>query len=182
MNILGIDPGSRLAGFACLQIANPKKAPITGYRVLDAGVIKLAPELDFAQKLYQLSKNVGELIRTLEVDVLAIEKAFTYLNPASGLKIGEVRGAILAQAASQSLTICEYTPKRVKKLTTGNGNATKLEVANAVKNLLKIKLNDAPFDVTDAIAIALSYAFENQSNNKTTNPLTSSLAHENLLD
>lgn len=156
MIIIGIDPGSKVAGFGVLAI------PDTGFnwrqvQVLDAGAIKVASRESPAAKLSQVAAAVKQLVASHGADCLVLESAFFGVNARSALKLGEVRGAVVALLAAEPVELFEVSPSFVKKQVTGNGHADKAEIKAAVTNLLKIQLGDCPYDVSDALAIALAF-------------------------
>jgi crossover junction endodeoxyribonuclease RuvC len=157
MRILGIDPGSRIAGFGCIESGIKGT---TAFKIVDAGVIKLTATASFTERLGTLYQTIDDLIDELQPEMFCIEKAFTFINPSSALKLGEIRGACLACALKHKLPIGELAPKTVKMLITGNGNASKQQVSTFVEKILKFQRGALPYDVTDALAIALSQGLQ----------------------
>lgn len=161
MRILGIDPGSRIAGFGCLEPRSPlHPASMAAFKIVDAGVIRLQSNMTFTQRLSFLYQTIDKLIIELKPDVFAIEKAFTFINPSSALKLGEIRGACIACALEHKLIVKEIAPKSVKKMITGNGNASKEQVCLFIQKFLNFERGQLPHDVTDALAIALSQSMQ----------------------
>lgn len=155
--VLGIDPGSKVAGFGVLE------CPDAGFNwrqlvVKDAGAIKVAASQSPASKLCQVADAVKSLVHSHKADCVVLESAFFGVNARSALKLGEVRGAVVAQLAAEPVALFEVTPSFVKKQVTGNGHAGKADVKAAVCNLLKIQLGASPYDVSDALAIALAFS------------------------
>lgn len=161
MIVLGIDPGSKVAGFGVLEL------PDGGFNwrqlsVKDAGAIRVAAGESPATKLGQVADAVRALVTKHSADCLVLESAFFGVNARSALKLGEVRGAVVAQFAADPIAMFEVAPSFVKKQVTGNGHASKDDVKAAVSNLLKIQLGDCPHDVSDALAIALAFSISCQ--------------------
>jgi crossover junction endodeoxyribonuclease RuvC len=154
--ILGIDPGSRIVGFAVLRgkIARPRMP--RDFEVVDAGVIKAKAELSVPERLGLIHEAVHGLAGELAPTHCAIEKAFHGINAASAIKLGEARGAILAAVRRHGLSIFEITPAEVKRTIACKGSASKEDVCRAVTALLGFDRGKLPFDATDAVAIALA--------------------------
>ncbi|MGE0172905.1 MAG: crossover junction endodeoxyribonuclease RuvC [Oligoflexales bacterium] len=157
MRILGIDPGSKVTGFAILSSDKTVRLQPSDFTVLDAGALKPHPSISVFEKMTSLHQAVGDLIAEWKPDVCVIEKAFVGINVSSALRLGEVRGAIIAAFGSRKTKIVEVAPKTVKRVITGNGNATKEDVLQCIKLLMKVEIGNLPFDVSDALAIALYY-------------------------
>lgn len=161
MIIIGIDPGSKVAGFGVLAV------PDSGFdwrqvQVIDAGAITVAVRESPAAKLSQVAAAVKELVARHSADCLVLESAFFGVNARSALKLGEVRGAVVASLAAEPVEMFEVAPSFVKKQVTGNGHAGKDAVKAAVSQLLRIQLGDCPYDVSDALAIALAFGLSCQ--------------------
>ena len=92
-------------------------------------------------------------------DEFAIEAPFYGKNPQSMLKLGRAQGVAMAAALNKGIPIFEYAPKRVKQSVTGNGNASKEQVAGMVKNILNLKTTHSKHDASDAVAIAICHHF-----------------------
>jgi len=152
LRLLGIDPGSRFTGFACIESNTGEHT----FSLLGAGVLKPKSSADYCQRLGVLLSGFQSLLEEYRPDQIIIEKAFVHKNVSSALKLGEVRGAYLATAMQRGAKIGQVAPKKVKKLVTGNGNASKEFVAECVSRLLNLDFSNAKNDVTDAAAIALS--------------------------
>jgi len=148
MLTLGIDPGSKVTGFGIVDGKNV---------CVMYESFKLSPKMDFADKLNALHRRVIEIINIFHPTETAIEKAFVFMNATTALKLGEVRGSLIAAVRNCNLPVYEYTPTSIKRLLTGYGRATKEEVKVAVENILHTKINDKGNNATDALAIALCH-------------------------
>jgi crossover junction endodeoxyribonuclease RuvC len=155
MRILGIDPGSLIAGFACIERRDLRTVNPRDFSIVTAGVVRTEAKEPLWRRLGQIHLAVGELVRELEPQICVIEKAFYGANVSTAIKLGEVRGAVIAGAYASGLQIAEVTPAEVKKTIAGNGRASKEQVALAIEALMKFKRGVLPFDATDALAIAL---------------------------
>lgn len=156
MIIVGIDPGSQVAGFGVLEVPDSAFS-WRDVQVLDAGAIRMAAKESPASKLGQVAEAVQGIAAKHQADCVVLEAAFFGVNARSALKLGEVRGAVVARLAAEPLALFEVSPSFVKKQIAGSGQASKAEVKAAVQTLLKIELGDCPFDVSDALAIALCF-------------------------
>jgi crossover junction endodeoxyribonuclease RuvC len=146
--ILGIDPGTNLLGYAILEI-DGSKAKLVTY-----GVIKLKGEEDHQSKLKEIYLQLQEIIETYLPKQMAIEAPFYAKNVQSLIKLGRAQGVAIAAGITMGLRIEEYLPKKVKVAVTGNGNASKEQVAAMLEHILKVKLNAEYLDATDALAVA----------------------------
>lgn len=155
--ILGIDPGTLVMGYGLVHIQNNKLSLIT----LD--VIKLDKLDEHADRLKKIFERVIELIEQYKPDELAIEAPFFGKNVQSMLKLGRAQGVAIAAALSKNIPMTEYSPKKIKMSITGNGNASKEQVAAMLENLLNFKHDDKYLDATDALGAAVCHYFQNKT-------------------
>ncbi len=155
--ILGIDPGTLVMGYGLIHIQNNKLSLIT----LD--VIKLDKLDEHADRLKKIFERVVELIDQYKPDELAIEAPFFGKNVQSMLKLGRAQGVAIAAALSKNIPMTEYSPKKIKMSITGNGNASKEQVAAMLESLLNFKHDDKYLDATDALGAAVCHYFQNKS-------------------
>lgn len=151
MIILGIDPGTIKTGYAILEVKERKML------LKEAGLIKI--------KTKELQSQICEIVEALDVifanhqiKEVAIEDMFYAHNPQSVIKLAQFRGAVALKIIQIFGNFAEYTPLQVKKAVTGNGKAAKEQVAFMVKNMLGIKQEIKPLDITDAIAVSITHA------------------------
>ena len=147
MRILGIDPGSRVAGYALLDI-EPAMKPIA------AGSWKLHSKPDLASRLSTLAIELRRIIDVYHPTHLAIELSFLADNPRTALILGHARGVVLSEAYQAGLEIFEISATEVKKIVTGQGRADKQLVAQVISSLLKLDFTKLSYDASDAMAIA----------------------------
>lgn len=151
--VLGIDPGSRITGYAVLAESSRRGEP----RVLEAGIIKLPGTDSIEARLGQLHADVRELIDRLSPSVMAIEKLYShYAHPQTAVVMAHARGVILLAARQAGLPIDHLPSTEVKKSITGHGHASKEQVQYAVTAQLGLPEPPKPVDVSDALAIALT--------------------------
>lgn len=161
VRVLGIDPGSLITGFGCVEgeARGAGVARVGGaedVRVVDGGVIRLKREWVLADRLVQLHEDVRGLLSTLKPDVMAVEAIFTHVErPASVIVMGHARGVILLAARQASVPIRELRPAEVKRAIAGHGQAKKAQIQRAIAAELGLDTESAPADMADALAVAL---------------------------
>lgn len=121
------------------------------------GIFDLRKQPDHQSKLKEIFLQVQEVIETYLPQHLAIEAPFYGKNVQSMLKLGRAQGVAMAAAITMGLDIHEYAPKKIKMAITGNGNASKEQVAAMLKSRMNIVLDDKYLDATDALATAVCH-------------------------
>jgi crossover junction endodeoxyribonuclease RuvC len=152
--ILGIDPGTSVMGYGVIKISGNKMT------MLQYGVIHLSKYANHEIKLRKIFDRVTSLIEDYLPDEVALEAPFYGKNIQSMLKLGRAQGVAMAAALQKDLPITEYAPKKVKMSVTGNGNASKEQVAEMLKTLLGIKEVPKLLDATDALGVAVCHHFQ----------------------
>jgi len=151
--ILGIDPGTNVMGYGIIEVAKGK------IRLLECNVLKLKSTLSHEVKLKKIFERVTELIEEFIPDEIALEAPFYGKNVQSMLKLGRAQGVAMAAALVKEIPIKEYAPKKIKQSITGNGNASKEQVAAMLHTILPLKLKTTLLDATDALAVAICHHF-----------------------
>ena len=140
---------------------------IKGQRVtmLAMGVIDLRKCGDGYLKLGRIYERVRGIIEEYLPDELAIESPFCGKNVQSMLKLGRAQGVAIAAAISRDVPIHEYAPLKIKMAITGQGQASKEQVAAMLKRLLRIDDGDMPkfMDATDALAAAYCHFLQQKA-------------------
>ena len=159
MRVLGIDPGLRLTGYACLEDGTPsERALLAGgtCAIIEAGVFRLSRVgRSLSDRLAELDRDIREAIDRLRPEVVAVEALFAhYKHPATAILMGHGRGVVLLAIKSAGLELVELKPAEVKKSMTGYGQATKSQMQQAVQGAFGLESAPEPADVADAIAIA----------------------------
>ena len=154
--IIGIDPGTNVMGYGILGI-NGKKPQLVAM-----GVIKLSKFDDHYMRLRRIYERVSVLVKQYLPDEMAIEAPFFGKNVQSMLKLGRAQGVAMAAALTRDIPIVEYEPRKIKMAITGNGAASKEQVAEMLRRILSIDKDDMPdfLDATDALAAALCHFYE----------------------
>lgn len=157
--IMGIDPGTNIMGYAFIGV-NGNRA-----RLIAMGVIDLRKCNDTYMKLGEIFNRVQGLIASFLPDELAIEAPFFGKNVQSMLKLGRAQGVAIAAAISRQVPIHEYAPLKIKMAITGNGGASKEQVADMLKRMLNISSADMPqfMDATDALGAAFCHFIQRNS-------------------
>ena len=154
--ILGIDPGTLVMGFGLIQIEGPR------ILLLEMGVLKLSKFKEHQRRLQLIYNKVQELTRLYSPSEVAIEAPFFGKNVQSMLKLGRAQGVAIAAALSRDIPVIEYSPKKIKMSITGNGNASKEQVAAMLGQVLGIKSQQDYLDATDALGAALCHFYQNR--------------------
>jgi crossover junction endodeoxyribonuclease RuvC len=152
--ILGLDPGTNVMGYGVILVHR------NSLKLLQFGVIHLAKYRSHELKLGKIFERVTNLIEEFSPDEVALEAPFYGKNVQSMLKLGRAQGVAMAAALKNGIPITEYAPKKVKQSVTGNGNASKEQVAEMIKTLLKFNEQPKLLDATDALAVALCHHFQ----------------------
>lgn len=184
VRILGVDPGTVVVGFGCLEVhddeapagaalpplalrgANTVRAGGRGrVRVVEVGALRLGPRgRPLPERLGELARHLRGLVARLLPDEIALEEAFQGKSVQSGLRIGEARGVVLAESAQCRLPVHQFAPARIKRCITGQGTARKETVAAMLRHLLGSGLDGRlPADATDALAVAMTRAEERRA-------------------
>ncbi len=163
--ILGIDPGTRIMGYGVIKVSQTA-GNAKNLQLLRHGVIHLSKYKGHELKLKKIFERMLGIIDEFHPDEVALEAPFFGKNIQSMLKLGRAQGVAMAAALSRQIPISEYAPKKVKQSVTGNGNASKEQVAQMLPNLLvfpqsKILLDNQLLDATDALAVALCHYYQN---------------------
>ncbi|MCL1849966.1 MAG: crossover junction endodeoxyribonuclease RuvC [Bacteroidetes bacterium] len=154
--ILGIDPGTTILGFALLEASATKNS------LIEIGTFRLSKIKEHADKLKAIFEKTLQLIEHHQPQILAIEAPFYGKNPQSMLKLGRAQGVVIAAAMYKGLEVFEYSPRKIKQSITGNGNASKEQVAAMLQNMNLITENKHSFDATDALAVAVCHHLQNK--------------------
>lgn len=155
--ILGIDPGTRILGYGLIRVIAGKVS------VLQYGVLNLSKYTTQGAKFLKIHERILGILEEFLPDEVAIESPFFGKNIQSMLKLGRVQGMIMSLAFSKGISIAEYEPKKIKQSVTGNGNASKEQVAKMVEVIAGIKLDAKLLDATDALGIAICHHFHHNN-------------------
>ena len=148
--VLGIDPGTNVMGYGVIRIIGNKA------EMVSMGVVDMRKMSDPYLRLGHIFERITGIIDEYLPDELAIEAQFFGKNIQSMLKLGRAQGVAIAAAIQRDVPIHEYAPMKIKMAITGNGNASKEQVAGMLQRMLKLDPKEMPkfMDATDALAIA----------------------------
>lgn len=153
MRILGIDPGFGTIGFAILDLHQGQK------RLIDVGVIKTDPGLEFGSRLLEIHRDMKALIEEYQPDAAAIEKVFFSKNVTTAIQVSQAKGVILLVLAEAGLIPTQYSPSEMKAALTGDGKADKAAIQKMVMLELGLSQVPKPDDAADALSLALTLSF-----------------------
>ena len=151
--ILGIDPGTTIMGFGLIRVVGKNM------ELMQIDELILKKYSDPYTKLKLIFERTIHLIDTYHPDEIAIEAPFFGKNVQSMLKLGRAQGVAMAAGLSRQVTITEYSPKKIKMAITGNGNASKEQVAKMLQSLLQMKELPKNLDATDGLAAAVCHFY-----------------------
>lgn len=151
--ILGIDPGTTIMGFGLIKVTGKNM------EFLQLNELQLSKYDDHYVRLKHIFERTIELIDTFHPDEIAIEAPFFGKNVQSMLKLGRAQGVAMAAGLSRQIPITEYSPKKIKMAITGNGNASKEQVAKMLQSTLGLKELPKNLDSTDGLAAAVCHFY-----------------------
>lgn len=152
--ILGIDPGTKIMGYGVIRVADKQVELIT------MGNLNFSREKDHFTRLKKIFDSTLDLIDSYHPDELAIESPFYGKNIQSMLKLGRAQGVAISAALSREVPIFEYAPRKIKMAITGQGAASKEQVAAFLKNVLKFEEIPRNLDATDGLAAAMCHYYQ----------------------
>lgn len=151
MKILGIDPGTRVAGWGVIE------ADGASLRAVAHGVVRAGRD-DLGDRLRRVFDGLEAVLREHRPDAVVVENVFVARDPHATIALGEGRGVAILAAARAGRRIAQYSPAEVKKAVAGNGRASKAQVQQMVREHLRMREVVRPFDAADALAIAICHA------------------------
>ena len=152
--ILGIDPGTTIMGYGLIKIQGKN------FELINMGVLHLSKLKSHELKLKKIFERTLQLVEEYKPDEFAVEAPFYGKNVQSMLKLGRAQGVAMSAALYRDVPIFEYSPKKIKMAITGNGNASKEQVAAMLKSLLNIEKLPKHLDATDGLAAAVCHYFQ----------------------
>jgi crossover junction endodeoxyribonuclease RuvC len=151
LRILGIDPGTATTGWAIVEDA--QKNP----QLIACGCVNTSKLNSDADRLVEIGRDIGSLIKKYKPNEAAIEDLFFFKNLKTAITVAQARGVILYEIKKKLIPLFAYTPLQVKQALTGYGRADKKQIQLMVKNILKLKEIPKPDDAADAVAIAICH-------------------------
>lgn len=156
MRVLGIDPGLQKTGWGIIESEGH------ALKFLSCGLIKTDAKDEISKRLFVLAEGISGIIETFKPNCVTIEETFVNKNPASSLKLGMARGALIVVPAKFGIDVHEYPTNLVKKSVVGSGHASKVQIQTMIDMLLPGKPS-AGEDEADALAVAICHAHHAQS-------------------
>lgn len=148
--ILGIDPGSNLLGYAVLEVGKQGSKP----RLLIMDTLDIRGDEDHPTKLKHIFETVQSIIDQYQPTTAGIEAPFYGKDAQAMLKLGRAQGTAIAAIACKGIAVTEYSPRSVKKAVTGNGNASKEQLAGMLQHVVEGEIQSKFIDASDAVGVA----------------------------
>ena len=156
MLILGIDPGLGATGYGIIDDGT--------FRLVEAGVIRTQAKTPIQDRIEKIFDEIAGIIREHRPSVLVLEKIYShYKHPTTAILMGHARAMACLVCGKFDVKLVNYPSTKIKKAVTGNGHASKHQVQRMVKDILKLKKAPEPPDVSDALAMAISYCYIEKS-------------------
>lgn len=156
MRVLGIDPGLALVGYGVVDFEGSR------LKVLECGCIQTLPSSTLPERLEIIEEQLDRIIKEFRPDDVAMEELFFNQNKTTGIQVAQARGVQILTCTKNGLPIYEYTPSQVKMAITGYGRASKRQMQESIKRLLRLDAIPKPDDAADALCIAVSHCFGNR--------------------
>ncbi len=152
--ILGLDPGTNITGYGLILIRGSRMD------IVQFGVIQLSRLESHELRLKKIFERILALVEEFKPDEVALEAPFYGKNVQSMLKLGRAQGVAMSAALYREIPITEYAPKKVKQSVTGNGNASKEQVARMLMQIFNLKELPKLLDASDALAVAVCHHYQ----------------------
>lgn len=152
MIIIGIDPGTARMGYGVIDGTDSDT-----FKLIKSDVLETHKDLEPEKRLRLLYKKLSEVSKEYKPDVMVIERLFFNRNVKTAIEVGQARGISMLVAADRKMKVIDYTALQAKKVLTGYGRASKKEMQEAVRSILKLDFVIKSDDANDAVAMALCY-------------------------
>ncbi len=149
--LLGLDPGTAIIGYGVVDVAGSSPP-----RMIGCGVIRTDSRSPRGERLRTLYEDLTDLLAQVQPDLVVLEKLFAFRNVTTVIAVAEARGVMLLACEQAGLEVREVTPMEAKLSIAGHGRASKLEVQEGVRDLLRLDFVPKPDDAADALALALT--------------------------
>jgi len=168
MIILGIDPGTATTGYGIIRKFKHRHSVRKRFgerargrkelKCVAYGAIKTSPQFSDAERLRQLQNQLNRIIREYQPDFLAVERLYFFKNAKTVISVAQAKGVVLLVAAKKKIPVLEFTPLQVKMAIVGYGRASKKQIQEMIKILLRLEKLPQPDDAADALGIAVCCA------------------------
>jgi len=157
LRIVGIDPGLRVTGYGVIDCAG------SDIRLIEAGIVETRAKDGISERLSTIYQGLTDLLSDLKPEVMVLEKLYSdYRHPTTAILMGHARGVACLVSGEYKIPLVNLAPTRVKKSILSNGHASKEQINRAVQRILQLRDAPKPLDVSDALAIAISFAWTNR--------------------
>lgn len=157
MKILGIDPGSVRIGYGVIETGRD-------LALIDYGVIEIKRK-ESKKLIAEAATALLKLLKKHRPDLIGIEKLYFMKNVKTCIEVAQTRGALILQANNTGVPILELSPSEVKLSVAGYGLADKKAVAKMAGKILRLENLHGYDDASDALAIAITAAFQTKIKN-----------------
>ena len=159
MRVLGIDPGTIVAGYGVVDNTDGD------LKMISCGIVKSSPRLSPAVRLSRLYQGLVEVVAKYKPDEVAVEQPFVSNNVSTALAIGRAQAVAMLVAANQNIPVYEYSPAKVKYAVSSYGASSKEQIQQMVILQLNFAVIPQPTDAADALAVALCHISETHLSN-----------------
>lgn len=149
MRVIGIDPGTRIAGYGVVE----KKGQ--SFKLVTYGIARAKATLPLEERIYLIYQKISSIIEETAPHAMSLEDVFYYRHAKAAVNLGIAKGAAFIAAREQGLKVFQFKPNEVKSAITGYGLAKKYQVQKMLKHLLNLKKDPEPEDASDALALAI---------------------------
>ena len=156
--ILGVDPGLTRCGVGVIEVAKNRSL-----KFCDVDTLRSDTSLDLDQRIAKIAQGISEKIERFKPDIIAIERVFAQQNLRSVMGVAQISGVVLQLAHKHQIPVAFFTPSEVKSAVTGSGRASKQQIGEMVKRILKLSDIPKPADAADSLAIAITAGWKNFS-------------------
>ena len=155
MLILGIDPGLNITGYGLVESVK------NGFILKASGFIKTQVKDGLPKRLVEIHDGLSKALDLYRPEAIVLEKLYAhYKHPVTASLLGHARGVICMLAEEKKINFFEYSATKVKKITTGSGHASKIQMQKMIQHLFNKKQDSlGPVDTTDAISLAITHAY-----------------------
>ena len=154
--ILGLDPGTAATGFGVIEVSGNR------LKALEFGVVQTESGVPLEQRLQRIHGEIGGLLRRHRPAATAVEALFFNVNVRTALAVGHARGVTLLACSQVGCEVFEYTPQQVKQAVVGYGKASKEQMMEMVRVLLRLPETPRPDHAADALGVAICHATTNR--------------------
>ena len=151
--IIGIDPGTGILGFGIIDVGSRGELSL-----VDAGVIRTPANQEESERLFTIYTELSEIINETKPSIMSVEKLFFAQNVTTAMSVSQARGVVLLLGKQSKMELFEYTPLQIKQAISSYGRATKAQMQEMVRIILKLKQIPKPDDCADALAAAICHS------------------------